>query len=117
MKGLRAIQNYLERERKLDTEHHKETSALFLPAYGKLNETGHLTPNAVNDIWRMICRKAEVHGKTPHSARHGMGRHLIEKTGNIEAVQRQLGHKNAAYSLQYSRITKEELNEVLDNRG
>ena len=55
-------------------------------------------------------------GKTPHSARHGMGRHLIEKTGNIEAVQRQLGHKNAAYSLQYSRITREELNSALDDR-
>jgi len=28
-----------------------------------------------------------------------MGRHLIEKTGNIAAVQRQLGHTNAAYSI------------------
>lgn len=45
-----------------------------------------------------------------------MGRHLIEKTGNIAAVQRQLGHKNAAYSMQYSRITENEINEVLDER-
>ncbi|MCH8913538.1 MAG: site-specific integrase, partial [Planctomycetes bacterium] len=59
---------------------------------------------------------AGVKGKTPHSARHGMGRHLIEKTANVEAVQRQLGHKNAAYSLQYARITREELNEALDDR-
>jgi hypothetical protein len=29
-----------------------------------------------------------------------MGRHLMAKTGNVAAVQRQLGHKNAAYSLQ-----------------
>jgi hypothetical protein len=27
-----------------------------------------------------------------------VSKHLIEKTGNIAAVQRQLGHKNAAYS-------------------
>jgi len=45
-----------------------------------------------------------------------MGRHLIEKTGNIASVQRHLGHKNAAYSIQYARITDEELNEVLENR-
>ena len=35
--------------------------------------------------------------------------HLIEKTGNIAAVQRQLGHTNAAYSIQYARVTDEEL--------
>ena len=40
----------------------------------------------------------------------------MEKTGNVAAVQRQLGHKNAAYSLQYARITDEELNVVLDVR-
>ena len=45
-----------------------------------------------------------------------MGQHIIAKTGNIAALQRQLGHKNAAYSLQYARITREELNEALDDR-
>ncbi len=59
---------------------------------------------------------ADVHGKTPHSARHAMGRHVMEKTGNVAAVQRQLGHKNAAYSLQYARITDEELLAVMDDR-
>ena len=54
--------------------------------------------------------------ETPHSARHGVGKYLIEKTGNVEAVQRQLGYKNAAYSLQYARITREELNQALDDR-
>jgi integrase len=58
----------------------------------------------------------DIEGKTPHSARHAMGRYIIEKTGTVAAVQRQLGHKNAAYSMQYSRITDDELNEVLDGR-
>jgi hypothetical protein len=43
-----------------------------------------------------------------------MGRHIIAKTGNVAAVQRQLGHKNAAYSLQYARITEAELQAVVD---
>jgi site-specific recombinase XerC len=45
-----------------------------------------------------------------------MGKHIIEKTGNIAAVQKQLGHKQAAYSMQYARITAEELGRVLDER-
>ena len=45
-----------------------------------------------------------------------MGKHLIEKTGNIAAVQRQLGHTTAAYSIQYARITDEELGNALDDR-
>jgi len=114
--GLTAITDYLEKERPLDAKHYKKSPALFLPATGKVNASGRLSVNAVNDIWQQVCDAADVHGKTPHSARHGMGRHLMEKTGNVEAVQRQLGHKNAAYSLQYARITKEELNTALDDR-
>lgn len=60
--------------------------------------------------------KAGVQGKTPHSARHAMGRHLADRFGNVEAVQRQLGHKNAAYPFQYTRVTAEELERALDDR-
>ena len=45
-----------------------------------------------------------------------MGKHIIAKTGNIAAVQKQLGHKQPAYSMQYLRVTGEELNRVLDQR-
>jgi len=41
----------------------------------------------------------------------------MKKTGeNVAAVQRQLGHKNAAYSLQYSRVGDKELSLVLDDK-
>ena len=64
---------------------------------------------------------AYIFAECPHlavirMARHAMGRHVMEKTGNVAAVQRQLGHKNAAYSLQYARITDDELQAVLDDR-
>jgi hypothetical protein len=45
-----------------------------------------------------------------------MGKHIIGRTGNVAAVQRQLGHRNATYSMQYARITGEELRGVLDDR-
>jgi integrase len=63
-----------------------------------------------------VCKLAGVEGKTPHSVRHAMGKHGIERTGNVAAVQRQLGHRNATYSMQYARITGEELREVIDDR-
>ncbi len=64
-----------------------------------------------------MCLNAGVSEKTLHCARHAMGKYIIEKTGNIDAVQRQLGHKNAAYSMQYARISADELSGVLNDRG
>ncbi len=114
--GLQAINDYLAHERGQDVEHFGDSPTLFLPAATVVNSDGRLTPVVINAICGEVCKAADVHGKTPHSARHAMGRYLIEKTGNVAAVQRQLGHKNAAYSLQYTRITGEELGEVLDKR-
>jgi integrase len=67
-------------------------------------------------VWNEVLEIAGVEDKTPHSARHAMGNHIMEKTGNVAAVQRQLGHKNAIYSMEYSRITAEELREVINDR-
>jgi hypothetical protein len=71
---------------------------------------------AFNTIWNAVCRVAQVQGRTPHSARHAMGKHIIAKTGNIASVQKQLGHRQAAYAMQYARTTPEALAQVLDDR-
>ncbi|MBI3798150.1 MAG: site-specific integrase [Deltaproteobacteria bacterium] len=113
--GLRAIQDYILKERAEDAVHW-QSPALFLPTATTRRSSGRLAVLAVNDIWNAVYRVAAVSGKTPHSARHAMGKHIIEKTGNIAAVQKQLGHKQAAYSMQYARITAEELGRVLDER-
>ena len=114
--GLRAIKEYLEKERKDDALYWRESPALFPPAQNKPQSLGRLSRAVINTLWNDVCHYAEVKGKTPHSARHAMGRHIMEKTGNVAAVQRQLGHKNAAYSLQYARITEDELQAVMDDR-
>ncbi len=89
---------------------------LFLPASTVAKSAGRLTVPVINAIWNEVAALAQVSGKTPHSARHAMGRHIIEKTGNVAAVQRQLGHRNAIYSMQYARITADELGAVLEER-
>jgi integrase len=113
--GLSAIRDYIERERELDFDRWA-SPALFLTPHTTPHGNGRPSVLVINQVWNKVCEMAGVTGKTPHSARHAMGRHIIEKTGNVAAVQRQLGHKNAAYSLQYARITRDELNAVLDER-
>jgi integrase len=112
--GLAAIQDYIDKERGPDFDKW-QSPALFLPSLTRKSK-GRISPIVVNSVWNDVNKMAGVEGKTPHSARHAVGKHIIEKTGNIAAVQRQLGHKNAAYSMQYARITDEELGEVLENR-
>ena len=111
--GLAALRDYAERERPADAEAFPASRAFFLPAAGR-RSNGRLGPVQVNRIWDAVCDAAAVPGKSPHSARHAMGRRLIQRTGNIAAVQRQLGHRNAVYSIQYSRVTDQELHDALE---
>ncbi|HKC66321.1 MAG TPA: site-specific integrase, partial [Pyrinomonadaceae bacterium] len=113
--GLQAIRDYIERERPQDYEKWR-SQALFLSPFTNPHGNGRLTAQVINDVWNEVQEIAGVENKTPHSARHAMGKHIMEKTGNVAAVQRQLGHKNAVYSMQYSRITADELCEVINDR-
>ncbi|KJR98252.1 MAG: hypothetical protein VR65_20985 [Desulfobulbaceae bacterium BRH_c16a] len=84
---LQAIREYLEHEREVDVEKW-QNPALFLSARTTAHGDGRLQSKAVNEVWNQICEKAGVKGKTPHSARHAIRRHIIEKTENVAAVQR-----------------------------
>jgi integrase len=113
--GVAAIRDYLQKERSQDEERW-QSPALFLSPYTNPHGNGRLNVTVINEIWNEVCQIAGVEGKTPHSARHAMGKHIMEKTGNVAAVQRQLGHKNATYSMQYARITAEELRDIINDR-
>ena len=75
---------------------------------------GRLNPKVLNTAWNLGRDYTNADKeKIPHSARHGMGVFIMETTGNVAAGQRQLGQKNASFSLQYSRITYDELKRSL----
>ncbi len=80
-----------------------------------MNKTGEILFTLQHGVQRSV-QPGWRRGPHAHDARHAMGRDLIEKTGNIAAVQRQLGHTNAAYSIQYAKVTDQELAEALDDR-
>lgn len=113
--GVLAVTDYLEREREHD-DVVLQSPALFLPAGNHPRSTARLAPHAINKIWNEVLAMAGIEGRTPHSARHAVGRHIIAKTGNLAAVQRQLGHKRLDYSAQYARVSGTELERILDKR-
>jgi site-specific recombinase XerD len=114
--GLKAIQDYLREERGGDAEMFPQSPALFLPADTIVNSKGRLSPSLINEIWNDVCLHARVKGRTPHSARHAMGVHYVEKTGNPRAAQQQLGHKNPSTTMQYMQFSKKKMTETLNDR-
>ena len=113
--GVAAVKDYIEKERTHDDKKWR-SAALFLSPATNPHGNGRLNPKVINTAWNEVCRLAGVEGHTPQDARHAMGKHLIEKTGNQAAVQSKLGPTNLAYSMQYTRITDEELSNALENR-
>ena len=101
--ALAAIGDYLTHERPGDAAQWT-SPALFLAAACHAKGDGRLSVRSLNYIWNAVARTAGVTGKTPHAARHAMGKRIMQRTGNVAAVQRQLGHRNASYALQYARL-------------
>jgi integrase len=114
--GMKAIKDYIDRERGKDAEIHAASPFLFLPASTVVNSRGRLTPAVINTAWNAVAELAHVRGKTCHSARHAMGVHLMKKTGNPRVVQCQLKHRNTSTTIQYMQFTHEETLEALDER-
>ncbi len=112
--ALTAIGDYLEQERGND-DGKWQSNAMFLSAATNSFGNGRLGVRNINNIWGEICRLAGIRRKSPHSARHSMGKQSNERTGgNISAVARQLGHKNIAYSVQYTRLSSEEMEKAVN---
>jgi hypothetical protein len=77
--GMRAIQDYIEKERAGDAAKWRASPALFLPAASVARSSGRLAPVNVNTLMAEVCKLAGIEGRTPHSARHGMGVHIIKR--------------------------------------
>ena len=79
------------------------------------------TPPEITDEIMQLCRQLDP-SQTPMyvtvrpQAVSMMDSCFFNLPEKVAAVQRQLGHRNAAYSMQYSRITAEELSNVINSR-
>lgn len=97
--AVRALDVYLTQARRVLVR--GEVPALFVNQRG-----GRLTRQG---CWKIIRARAEAVrlGKrlTPHALRHSFAVHLLENGADLRAVQKMLGHVNAATTQAYARLT------------
>lgn len=74
-----------------------------------------MTTRALSYVIEKIADRAQVDGVHPHRFRHHVG-YLMNERGGITAVQKQLGHKNIAYSAGYCQRTDDELAGYLERK-
>lgn len=64
------------------------------------------------------CAAANIEGLTPHGLRHTCASLAIRSGANIKVVQRMLGHKTAAMTLDlYGHLYRDDLNDVAERLG
>lgn len=117
-----ALRHYVATERAADAEAWNGSRALFLSVPSEAQKRndgrkGRMDVRTLRYVIEKIAKKAlgdegvtRIH---PHLFRHNMG-FLMNEKGGITAVQRQLAHRNIAYSAVYCQRTDEELEGYLD---
>lgn len=115
-----AIARYIDSERMADAEAWNGTRSLFLsvPFQAKKRDDsrkGHMSTRTLSYVIKKIADYAQVDGVHPHRFRHHVG-YLMNERGGITAVQKQLGHRNIAYSVGYCQRTDDELATYLARR-
>lgn len=115
-----AIVRYVGGERLADADAWNTARALFLsvPFQARKRDDsrkGRMSTRTLSYVVAKIADHAQVDGVHPHRFRHHVG-YLMNERGGITAVQKQLGHRNIAYSAGYCQRTDDELARYLERR-
>lgn len=104
---VREILNKYIRENRLKTD----KSILFT------GERGALKRQSINKILLKYAKRCNVNKKKahPHSLRHFFGKRLAENKVTLDVIQTYLGHENISTTAIYTKRTKSELSNTLDN--
>ena len=88
----------------------RRTGPLFV------GQRGPLTTRGLQQVWQAAVKRAGLPKELSiHSARHTLAVHLLKKTGNLRAVQKQLGHASPAVTANmYADVAFEDMQESLN---
>jgi len=108
------ISDYLSHpERHLETKEHKpelEPDAIFLNRWGK-----RLTVRSVDRSFEEYLKASGLaHRITPHTIRHTIATHWLEKGMDLKTIQVLLGHKSLATTTIYTHVSSRLKREVYD---
>ncbi len=88
----------------------KDGAAIFLNKWGK-----RLSPRSIDRLFKMYLRKSGLAGSiTPHTIRHTIATHWLEKGMDLKTIQVLLGHASLGTTTIYTRVSTKLKREVYE---
>jgi integrase/recombinase XerC len=108
------IEKYLNHpEREMESPKHQpqvDTEAIFLNKWGK-----RLTARSADRLFEAYFKQSGLSGRvTPHTIRHTIATHWLEKGMDLKTIQTLLGHSNLSTTTIYTQVSTSLKKEVYD---